>query len=956
MAAALAAALVAVSAGAVAAAPAVPDPLPATAGDGCAEVRAEVAPDVDAAAELATRCGTDVEVVSERTEWNTTFVQPDGSLRLDVSAAAVRTRGDDETWVPVDGSLVPSPDGVAVAAGVLGMTFSDGSDGTPLARLERDGHALSLDVPFDLPRPVVDGRQLTYDEVLPGVDLVVTVNPDTTGFSEVLRVESPEAARNPRLRHLEFPVEVSDGLDLVAERGGFAARDAAGETVLSSPTPAMWDSARPAPASTPSFALPGVRRAGPQALVPRAGVERGSEGDREVAPLGGEAVAPLPAAVSDDTVAIVPDAEMLADPATVWPVYIDPSVSATLGAWTAVRDAFGAQFGYGGDEGVGLCDRAVMSSCTGTFRSRLMWQFRGLEAIGALDWTEVRNATFSAVGTHSYDCTPHAITLYRVDGFNAGTVWPGSSAWVPQSTQVVAHKPACANHPARRIEFPAIEAAQAVASANASELALGLRADETHVAYWKRYGYDAQLSVQFNRAPHTPTAARVVNPDAACGLGPNRPAIRDTTPTLVAALSDPDGDSVRPSWELYDQRTGSPLWFSPELAAQRSGVEHSVRLPAGLLAHGRVYHWRVQAIDPMNARGNHVSCEFTVDLERPALPGVAPDPTGPVAYVEDGVAGGVGMAGAFTLTNGGSADVVGYQHAFGSSALGPVTAGATVTVRTTPTTAGPQTLRVASVDAAGNVSDVRLYRFTVDFADGVARWRLDEAAGPTAAAGSSGPPLAVTTSTTRGPGVRAELDEVAGDRALVFDSVQDVAASAGPVISTAGSFSVMAFVRLDPGATSGSATAVSQDGTFTSGFELGVREDGSCPAGLTRCFTFGRQATDSAAGAAVVARSTVPVEPGAWYQLTGLQSAGDGTLSVSVCRLGTPADADVERDPVHGAAAPFLSAWESPGPLRVGQARAGATPVRPWPGSVSDVRLFHGVLAAPQISNPCLAG
>ncbi len=201
----------------------------------------KTASDAAKAAALAARCKTDVEVVSARTEWNTTVAQPDGSMRLDVSTGAVRTKTSGK-WVAVDNAVEPAGGALRVVSAVAPMSFSDGSGGEPFATIERDGHELSFEMPFDLPKPTVDGPQVTYGDVLPGVDLVVTVNADATGFSEVLRVESAKAAADPRLRDLRFAVESSAGIEVKPQDGGFVAADAKGRAVFSSPTPAMWDS------------------------------------------------------------------------------------------------------------------------------------------------------------------------------------------------------------------------------------------------------------------------------------------------------------------------------------------------------------------------------------------------------------------------------------------------------------------------------------------------------------------------------------------------------------------------------------------------------------------------------------------------------------------------------------------------------------------------------------------
>lgn len=90
---------------------------------------------------------------------------------------------------------------------------------------------------------------MTFAGVLPGVDLVVTVNEDATGFSEVLRVESPEAAP-PDLAALTSDVGMSDCIDLQASDGGFVAADASGEPVFTSPVPTMWDPGSVTPGRT----------------------------------------------------------------------------------------------------------------------------------------------------------------------------------------------------------------------------------------------------------------------------------------------------------------------------------------------------------------------------------------------------------------------------------------------------------------------------------------------------------------------------------------------------------------------------------------------------------------------------------------------------------------------------------------------------------------------------------
>src|SRR5690606_14126370 len=126
----------------------------------------------------------------------------------------------------------------------------------------------------------------------------------------------------------------------------FEAVDETGDRVFTSPTPLMWDSA----ASVPGEALraPAARKADTLVLE-ETGVSPGGVAgeDRAVAPQSGDRVAALPADLDAGAVTIVPDADMLTDPQTQWPVYIDPSISGSRNSWTVIRSGVpGTVAGY----------------------------------------------------------------------------------------------------------------------------------------------------------------------------------------------------------------------------------------------------------------------------------------------------------------------------------------------------------------------------------------------------------------------------------------------------------------------------------------------------------------------------------------------------------------------------------------------------------------------------------
>ncbi|GAA3806377.1 hypothetical protein GCM10022273_16370 [Cellulomonas soli] len=899
------------------------------------------------AVDLAAACGADVEVTSSRTEWDTLYAQPDGTMRWDASATAVRTLLDDQ-WAPVDNTLVASGSGFEVAAPVTAMTFSDGAPGIPLVSLQRDGHSMTFDVSLDLPAPTVDGPRLTYTDVLPGVDLLVTVNADATGFSEVLRVEDAHAAADPRLAELTFPVTTTSDLDLEGAGGGFVALDGAGERVFSSPTPAMWDSTQATTRTAQPLALLGLGRVGAQLATvgptPVAAEAPAAGGDRAVAPIGGENVAWMPAKVSTDAVTITPDAQLLADPETTWPVYIDPSISGSRNMWTAVRDVFGQDYGFDPDQGVGLCSRATTTSCSATFKSRLLWTFTGLGEIGALTSNQIVSATFAAVGTNAYDCTPRPVTLYRVGDFNSSTPWPGGTLWEAMSTVTFVAKSSCAGQPVRWIEFDATAQARAIADANTAQGSLGLAVDESSMAYWKRFRNDATFSITYNRPPSTPTGLSLTVGAAvkSCGSW-----INSRTPTLSATVDDPDGGNLQAYFDVFS--TSGAVYTPGLTTAKAAGSVHTQAVPSGSLSDGDGYQFRVVALDSGGLLGGASFCQFGIDTVAPVAPVIAPATATsyPVKYVEGAWAGGLHQVGGFAVSAGTSTDVLSYKYSFNNTALSSSVSGSAATLTFSPDQVGPQTLRVQAVDRAGNVSPVSLYTFNVDFPVTSAQWSLDEGSGTVArsSVAADGSPLlnlAGATSWVDGPLVPFGAVD---DRALHFGALADRAVTAGPVVSTAGSFAVLATVRLDslPAAT---ATAVGQDGRDFSGFELGYRADATCAGGMSSCWYFSMRTADTAGGAVQVASPAATVA-GEWVSLVAMHDASTGLVELSVC---TPFG-----DPTPSAlvTAPYASTWRASGPLRVGGALSAGAPVAAWPGDVADVQLLAGTVDESAIRRAC---
>ncbi|WP_225440345.1 MGH1-like glycoside hydrolase domain-containing protein [Amycolatopsis eburnea] len=197
--------------------------------------------------------------------------------------------------------------------------------------------------------------------------------------------------------------------------------------------------------------------------------------------------------------------------------------------------------------------------------------------------------------------------------------------------------------------------------------------------------------------------------------------------------------------------------------------------------------------------------------------------------------------------------------------------------------------------------------------DPVGAWTFDEGNG-TVAHDSAGTHDATLS------GSPAWVPGTAGT-ALHFDGSGQYAATGGPVVDTTGNYSVSARVRLDR--TGSWATAVSQDGTPSSGFYL---QYSAADDRLAFSTSSGRALSDAAP------------QTGRWYHLVGVHDADAGTYTLYV-------------DGVAQAKTWAQAAGDSaPGPLAIGRAVSGGRHSDFWPGSIDDVQVWNRVLTAAEVS------
>ena len=408
-----------------------------------------------AALKRARSTGSQVEVGALRGESREVYAQPDGTFEAVEHLRPVRTRQDGK-WVDIDTALRKRADGtVSPAAAAVGLAFSGGGTG-PMATMVKAGRKLSFSWPGTLPAPALSGATATYTDVIAGVDL--QLNADADGFSDVLVVKTRQAAQDPELAQLKFTTATT-GLRLTEDSaGGLQATDpGGGGVVFEAPQPVMWDSAT-APDTT-------------QATKPKA--VRAATGDPADGPGGAPHQAPIDVQVSAGALTLTPDQAMLTDPATDFPVYIDPVYkTVTSSANLMVSSGGWKDYDFKGDEGMGYCPYSYTNDCGVHHVKRLFYRM----PTSGFGGKTIMSAEFQVKETFAPSCTTRTVQLWKTKTFGTSSTWSSTSDnWLTHldSQDTAKGYSGC---PSGDVILDATSAMKEAAAGSWSTLTLGLRA------------------------------------------------------------------------------------------------------------------------------------------------------------------------------------------------------------------------------------------------------------------------------------------------------------------------------------------------------------------------------------------------------------------------------------------------------------------------------------------------
>ena len=355
-------------------------------------------------------------VVSSMTD-ERTLVTADpatGLFEAELTASVARVRDGVAGWREPSTRLVQGADGLwRPEAAVSQLVISPGgSSEAALASISDGSVSVRFGWPERLPQAVVDGATATYPEVFAGVDLVVKAGLESV--ETYLVVKTREASLNPAVRSWSMPMTASDGLTLkTLGNGAKLMVDGTGAERVRVPPALMWDST---------------------------GKPMGvSSAEERIAEVAETRIAPVATQLAASRLTAVPQASFLDDPATVYPVVIDPSANLGQTHVLRVTDDWSKWDSAVGDHG----KIGYNGWSSPYYRSRMLYQFawRTNTDGSFIRPSQIAKAEFQYDQDHSPQHSPCDSTSVTYPGvyaklantINASDTWSDrtGSAWHP---------------------------------------------------------------------------------------------------------------------------------------------------------------------------------------------------------------------------------------------------------------------------------------------------------------------------------------------------------------------------------------------------------------------------------------------------------------------------------------------------------------------------------------------
>ncbi|WP_165781209.1 DNRLRE domain-containing protein [Streptosporangium minutum] len=815
------------------------------------------------ASQEAVKTGRPAEVTGETSETSITYAQPDGkTFTTEVAAGPVRARQGDR-WVPIDASLA-AQGGVlkpkTLAHGAAVEVSTGGTDA--FVKMTADGQSYALRWPTVLPKPTLSKNVATFtDAAGRGADLVVTVLP--TGFRhDVVLRERPA-------RPLELRIGVeTGGLILTEDKGGrlLLTGGKGKKLVASAPQPVMWDAS--AGARLARGRLPQARHAKIATDV----VTR--DGHTELV--------------------LKPDHAFLSDPATTYPVRVDPT--------TTLPFNHDVQVSTDVDLPTDPTEAFLMAGTqTGSRKLRVHLRFDTAALTGAT----VSDAKLSLNNIDAPSCgaaVGAGIQVRRLTGAwdENNLSWTNKPASTTEDAQInkAAINQDCATWPGS-MDWNVTGIAQDWAGGAANHGVVLQSPTETNVDNYRvftssedtDFATPPKLTVTTTGPASAPAISALTVTPAQVVAGTTM--VTSLTPQLTATVTDTIGGTLTGQFEIeHDpaatgQGTGQ-IWVGAS-AAVTSGTQATAAVPAGKLTDGWKVRWRARAA---NTAASTTSAWSAWQMATIDVPGPISEPTvGALQVTPSTVVDGTTVTSSLTPN---------LLAQVSDPAGGSLRAEYEIEHDPAVTGQGTGQIWTGAVDNIASGTQASIAVPAGKLTDGwKVRWRARAVAGPLSSAWP-------------------DWQQVTID--VVQPGEEPLARTAGPVIRTDQSFTVAAWLKWSD--KDGNYTVVEQKGTHQAPFRLGNTPD----RGLVFTFTSADIADATTEG--VLSDVEPPVNE--WFHLAGVYNATAKTATLYL--NGSP----IKTGPVS------FSTWNADTAMTLG------TSMR---GDLDDARVYQRPLSADQITN-----
>jgi hypothetical protein len=401
---------------------------------------------------------------------------------------------------------------------------------------------------------------------------------------------------------------------------------------------------------------------------------------------------------------LTPDQAFLQDPATQYPVTIDPTTSTISPSFdTYVQQ--NATVDESSSQTLHIGEFSTYES-----RAYLRW------SLGAYQGLTIQAATLKMWDAGAPACTGQPWQLYSSANANTSTRWTAQPTIGAQDSSATSAAGAtgCA---AAYINIDAKTWLTTLLSAGTTDGTLMLRAGtETNTAQQKVFwssetNEPPQLSVTYDRPPGT-AGVPTVSP---AGSYNSRAYTSSSRPTFATQATDPDGDPVSYAVSVYNSSSGGSLIASCTTGTVASGASASCT-PSASLSDNTTYWAEARATDSsglVGAWSTQSSGAFDVSTTAPPVPTIScPGYTAGSSTVAPGGT----ISCTITATGSGfdEPDAVNVTVDGGTSSSDAVTTSSTSTVTATVAgTTGTHTLTAYSQSPSNLTSTTASYSFTL---------------------------------------------------------------------------------------------------------------------------------------------------------------------------------------------------------------------------------------------------